>query len=611
MNILARLGVALGLNTTEFTAGIEKSERELKRFERNSQQSLKRANQASQELTATMGKLTLAVGVASLGIGKILQKSDEIADMASAFDASIGSIVGMGKALELSGGKVDDTSKLLSKLAQSADGAREGSDKLRIAFAEIGISAKEVQNLHPDELFNRVAEQLAKIEDPVQRNAKAFELLGKSAKGIDWKKYTAEYKEVADPDLVQAIQTSAEAWDNLQKAVGSMYYFVVKLIQPLAQLMNDFLTITDRYKEFKNEGGTINFDPNNPYAEGIEFKGAKTPSTKPEPPKRDLSGKGGYSESSAEDKRVASAREALKIASDRNALEIKRIELESQRMFMNEYDYKRQLEAYDLEKVTLDLKTKINDLEKQKNKENAQSTAIAIQGLQQQIEYEKQKSEAKVRNIDLDQQNSQSWAYGWEQAFKKFGEDAQNYAKVGGEMFNSIVGNMNSALDNFVRTGKLSFKDLTRSIIQDLIAIQLKAQAMQMFSGIGALFSAGTSMLGTQALGANAGASTGFGINPSATIGFKASGGDVAGGNPYIVGERGAELFIPSQSGTIIPNNQLTNALGAGTTINYNAPVVENLSAIDTQTGMQFLMKNKETIWSANQSASRGLPASR
>ena len=164
--------IALGLNTTEFTAGIEKSERELKRLERNAQQSFKRAEKASQELSATMGKLSLAVGVASLGIGKILQKSDEIADMASAFDSSIGSIIGMGKALELSGGKAEDTSKLLSKLSQSAQGAKDGSDKLRIAFAEIGISAKEVQNLHPDELFNRVAEQLAKISDPVERNAK-------------------------------------------------------------------------------------------------------------------------------------------------------------------------------------------------------------------------------------------------------------------------------------------------------------------------------------------------------------------------------------------------------------------------------------------------------
>jgi hypothetical protein len=43
----------------------------------------------------------------------------------------------------------------------------------------------------------------------------------------------------------------------------------------------------------------------------------------------------------------------------------------------------------------------------------------------------------------------------------------------------------------------------------------------------------------------------------------------------------------------------------------YNGPYIANMSAIDTQSGIQFLSKNKETIWSANQSAQRSLPQSR
>lgn len=41
------------------------------------------------------------------------------------------------------------------------------------------------------------------------------------------------------------------------------------------------------------------------------------------------------------------------------------------------------------------------------------------------------------------------------------------------------------------------------------------------------------------------------------TISGKAAGGPVAGGTPYIVGERGPELFVPQQSGSIVPNNAL------------------------------------------------------
>jgi hypothetical protein len=44
--------------------------------------------------------------------------------------------------------------------------------------------------------------------------------------------------------------------------------------------------------------------------------------------------------------------------------------------------------------------------------------------------------------------------------------------------------------------------------------------------------------------------------------GARASGGPVAGNTPYLVGERGPELFTPSVSGSIIPNNQIGSFSG-------------------------------------------------
>ena len=44
---------------------------------------------------------------------------------------------------------------------------------------------------------------------------------------------------------------------------------------------------------------------------------------------------------------------------------------------------------------------------------------------------------------------------------------------------------------------------------------------------------------------------------------WKAVGGSVMGGNPYIVGEQGPELFVPGGSGTIVPNHRLA---GGGVT---------------------------------------------
>jgi hypothetical protein len=48
-------------------------------------------------------------------------------------------------------------------------------------------------------------------------------------------------------------------------------------------------------------------------------------------------------------------------------------------------------------------------------------------------------------------------------------------------------------------------------------------------------------------------------------FGFKAGGGPVYTGSPYVVGEKGPELFVPNTSGTIIPNHQLGITTGTTT----------------------------------------------
>lgn len=52
---------------------------------------------------------------------------------------------------------------------------------------------------------------------------------------------------------------------------------------------------------------------------------------------------------------------------------------------------------------------------------------------------------------------------------------------------------------------------------------------------------------------------------------FKAEGGSVMGGSPYIVGERGPELFVPGRSGTIVPNNKLGGGGSTNVVVNVDA----------------------------------------
>ena len=95
------------------------------------------------------------------------------------------------------------------------------------------------------------------------------------------------------------------------------------------------------------------------------------------------------------------------------------------------------------------------------------------------------------------------------------------------------------------------------------------------------------------------------------TGGAYANGGSPPVGVPSLVGENGAELFVPKTAGTIIPNGSLSSMMGSQPQTVYNGTVVQNMSAIDTQSAIAFLANNKTAVWAANQSAQRSLPQTR
>ena len=62
------------------------------------------------------------------------------------------------------------------------------------------------------------------------------------------------------------------------------------------------------------------------------------------------------------------------------------------------------------------------------------------------------------------------------------------------------------------------------------------------------------------------------GISGAILAGFRAEGGPVNAGRPYMVGEKGPELFVPHSSGSIVPNGAMGSSGGGtgGVTVNYN-----------------------------------------
>jgi hypothetical protein len=80
----------------------------------------------------------------------------------------------------------------------------------------------------------------------------------------------------------------------------------------------------------------------------------------------------------------------------------------------------------------------------------------------------------------------------------------------------------------------------------------------------------------------------GSGLFQGGVGGARASGGTVSKGQPYLVGERGAELFIPNSTGQI---TQSARGMGGGTvSVNFN------INTLDARGFDELLVRNRGTI---------------
>ncbi len=77
-------------------------------------------------------------------------------------------------------------------------------------------------------------------------------------------------------------------------------------------------------------------------------------------------------------------------------------------------------------------------------------------------------------------------------------------------------------------------------------------------------------------------------------VGKRASGGPVNSGAPYIVGEKGPELFVPNGSGTIIPNGSPISQ-SSNTTININVGLMTG-SAIERREAAAMMFEDLKDI---------------
>jgi lambda family phage tail tape measure protein len=639
--IIAGLGAQLGLDTTEFKKGIGEAKDKLK------------------ELAEYLPEALSIAGFVELTKGA-MEYANQIVETAKANDIATESVLRLSKALELNGGQAEDSGKLYSGFTQKLESAVQGNATAQASFEKLGVSLKDLATLSEQDLFEKTINGLANMKDAAERNGLAFQTLGKAIKGVDLvglqddlqrtkgqfdqysaaiedahkmsEKLKASWNDMTVQFTTAVIPTLNKLYDSLKvggDVIGDIIHWIGEFVKVASVMVkftvttvevaiSDLMTLGESAKLFvKGEFSDIGklWDDQKKKTDAMvqsdfDFFDSLFGEKKADDAVKNIKKVEGAA------RQVVDAQFKQKAAADQISIAYKNqadaymLSLKAQLAVNNET--KNQKEINDNLVKILEQKNKaMEQVDKQLaavDKQKAGHERITAELKKQKDEIDKTYSDLVIKStdaIEANQKMRESFGFGWDQAFEQYKENAQTAADFGRQAFTTMTGAMTTALDNFVTTGKLNFKSLITSMIQDLIKFQLQMQATSLFSkagnalGLGSIFSGGSA------------------IKSSATYADQnllasAVGGPLDAGQASIVGENGPEIFVPQGAGTVIPNTgDLSGVMGSGQQITYNGPYIASMQAIDTQSATQFLARNKTAVWAANQSAQRSLPQSR
>lgn len=618
MSFLARLGVVLGLDTGEFTKGLDDSKYKLRQFEAGI-------------------KTGMAAGAAALAAATVhaVKFADSIKDISDATDVSVSTVLEVGHALQLAGGNAENAGKMLSTFNKVLGDAVMGNKEAQDNFAKLGITLKDLENMSTEDLFKKSANALGTMDDKAKATSLSISMFSKSIKGVDMAGFNNTLKEGHGLTEKQkkAFEDAARAMDVLDNAThnfevtlveflgsggASFIEFLGKGLESIQKMIRAFGELLTKFDEWNAKNSK--FDEESDAWSGRVTGGAIYTNA----PEGSGIGQGGGNAPPSKTKRTVTAAKDSKL--DQLLKELATLKLISQ-----EYESQLNQQAIGIQTKTDELYMTQNqaqiaqvvyELEKKRADQVAQlqdKIAVAketgadrkvIQTLQDQIDKVNELTATyKQQFIDLttaQQAAMQSYEGGWAASYQKYQEMAINNAEIVTQSVDALFGGMSAAITEFVRTGKLDFAEFTRSVLADMARIQAQAAMSKLLSSlIGAAFNFGVGALST---------TPGISTNPefagppvpAGLVRNNADGGDMMAGSPYYVGENGPELVVPNRNGTIIPNNKLGGIGGNVTNVTNNY-----IDAIDTKSFEDRIYGSSRAIWAANQYANKNISNSR
>ncbi|MEC7608811.1 MAG: hypothetical protein VX964_01435, partial [Verrucomicrobiota bacterium] len=207
----------------------------------------------------------------------------------------------------------------------------------------------------------------------------------------------------------------------------------------------------------------------------------------------------------------------------------------------------------DEEQAIARINTKLSEQQQNLERQSIEAKGVA-QAAEIRAEFERDIAEI----IDDTNKKFEDQMAHQEELRQKINEQESAYMALNDTFRTGIVDAILAAVE-----GSESLRDSLLGVIQSMARLILQQQLLNALSGFSFFGGGSAPSLATSGTSFSETLSGGFtpkDFFPGFMIGGKALGGSVSANKPYMVGERGPELFVPGAQGNVVPNNAIGSA---------------------------------------------------
>jgi hypothetical protein len=568
--LIAALQVALGLESAKFVQEIDRAKAKTREMKVS-------VDVLGTAMGALRSPMLLAAAAAGAFATSFFKAADAVNDFAEGSGLAIEEVLALQSAMVQSGKEADNAAQMWDRFSVTLGAAADGQKEQADLFRELGVSIADAGGLlRPEiDIFRDLTSVLSGMSAGAERARLQVQLFGKQFGNLDISKidqlsrntdkFSGEAKKgvLAIGEIGDAIDQMTEkakiGFLTLMGKARDAYTGIKKFLgfgeeepavpAPVVGVTQGGRQSGTRVKAVKDSGAESAAKSLKTYLEGLDAQILKLKEGEEAALRFEAAKQGG----------------PAGLAKMEEIIRLRREEAEQQEEMMR------------LTKEANQELAAMEDLRKMRQDQ-------IVKDYEREVEIEKERMQVM---LDLSQQAEIMANKQWEdmQEKKKDGQEQLEMLEDIRDGFKSIGTTIVEAFMSG-KSAAQAFKSALSSLLQKLASRSLDKFLDTIFK---------SDMKGAPSLFEN------FMSNVpvlGGLFGKRAGGGPVNSGAPYLVGERGPELFVPSMAGQVVPSYAMS---GTSTVNNYN------IQAIDVKSFEDRIMGSNRAVWAANSYAQKSL----